>query len=487
MLNKPRSIPARLQLEQLLGRARAKIRRAYVRRTLSLAVEKAAYVLVVTGLVAIGLRLVDTSKLASVVIAVAGVIAAASIIVVKYVQASLLRHDFYQVAERLDLAVGDANAIATALDFTRNGDTSGFALRAIDNGLAAARAWEATDPIIDSHRFKQMRVLGLVFGGVALFVLSQWMPLWQVKTTSIADSRQVAVPGDVPTRPATIKTLALPANASAPLATSPASSSSTAGALPGTKRLDSNPDASPSATAGNGASPAFKPSKMTASSAQQSPPVDHATPQLAAHTQLASANQDPSADTAEASPSSPSGDNNSDSTGSSTANKQHDPPSQATETRDKAGSGSDSSPTDNQSPVTKKAGAPSAQESSSGKENKPSKKGAGAGSNSSQNGMNGNGKQPGGGNAPKKSRGVAPLMLGTREPDLFEGKKLPGVVEHTELPVPPQPTPDSPAAATITAARDGDESVVSPYAVPAEMRQLVSDYFHQFHSDDEQK
>jgi hypothetical protein len=78
-------------------------------------------------------------------------------------------------------------------------------------------------------------------------------------------------------------------------------------------------------------------------------------------------------------------------------------------------------------------------------------------------------------------------MLGTREPDLYEGKKLPGLDERTELPVPPQPTPDSPAAATITAARDGDESVVSPFAVPAEMRQLVSDYFHQFHSDDEQK
>ena len=95
----------------------------------------------------------------------------------------------------------------------------------------------------------------------------------------------------------------------------------------------------------------------------------------------------------------------------------------------------------------------------------------------------GNG-QSSGSNTPKKSRGVAPMMLGTPQPDLFQGKPLPGPDERTKREVPPQAMPGDVAPATPVAPRQGDEPPVPVYRVPPEMRRLVGGYFEKYHQSD---
>ncbi len=94
----------------------------------------------------------------------------------------------------------------------------------------------------------------------------------------------------------------------------------------------------------------------------------------------------------------------------------------------------------------------------------------------------GNG-QSGGQNAPKKSRGVAPLLLGTPSPDLFQGRPLSGPDERTRLQVTPRPAAGEPAAADPVAPRRDDEPAVPAFRVPAESRHVVDDYFERFHQD----
>ncbi len=95
----------------------------------------------------------------------------------------------------------------------------------------------------------------------------------------------------------------------------------------------------------------------------------------------------------------------------------------------------------------------------------------------------GNG-QSGGENAPKKSRGVAPLLLGTPAPDLFEGRPLPGPDERTRLQVTPRPAAGEPAAAAPAAPRRDDEPAVPAFRVPGRVAaRMVDDYFERFHQE----
>lgn len=85
--------------------------------------------------------------------------------------------------------------------------------------------------------------------------------------------------------------------------------------------------------------------------------------------------------------------------------------------------------------------------------------------------------------APKKSRGVAPLMLGVRQPDLFQGRRLPGPDERTKLLLPSERDPGPPAPAAEAAARTTDERPADRYAVPGDLRGAVGTYFQKFHAD----
>ena len=122
--------------------------------------------------------------------------------------------------------------------------------------------------------------------------------------------------------------------------------------------------------------------------------------------------------------------------------------------------------------------------SSSGESGSPPPKGSSGssltGSNSTEAG--GDGKS-GGQNPPKKSRGVTPMMLGTNEPDLFEGKQLPGPDKRTTSQLPPPKDPGQLAINAAAASRTSDEQPVDRYSVPAEMRGIAGRYFQSFHED----
>ena len=114
---------------------------------------------------------------------------------------------------------------------------------------------------------------------------------------------------------------------------------------------------------------------------------------------------------------------------------------------------------------------------------KPSPDSSGSSSTpASSNNANGDGKTTGQ-SQPKKSRGVAPLLLGTRQPDLFQGRPLPGPDERTKLLLPPTRNPGQPAARADAPPRSGDERPVHAYQVPADLRDVAGQYFQQFHAD----
>lgn len=98
--------------------------------------------------------------------------------------------------------------------------------------------------------------------------------------------------------------------------------------------------------------------------------------------------------------------------------------------------------------------------------------------------------QSGGNDAPKKSRGVAPLLLETRMPDLFQGRPLAGPQQRSFSSIKPEPAAPIPAAPITTAqtnttARDGDEQPVPRYEVPPDLRQQVGDYFRLYEQNAE--
>jgi hypothetical protein len=87
--------------------------------------------------------------------------------------------------------------------------------------------------------------------------------------------------------------------------------------------------------------------------------------------------------------------------------------------------------------------------------------------------------------APKKSRGVAPLLLETRLADLFQGRPLSGPEQRSLFSVKPEAGEDAGATRSDMEARGGDEQAVSRYEVPADLRQQVGDYFKHYEQDAE--
>jgi hypothetical protein len=128
-----------------------------------------------------------------------------------------------------------------------------------------------------------------------------------------------------------------------------------------------------------------------------------------------------------------------------------------------------------------KNGAAAAQQNGDSKATKKSSQ-SGAGSES-QVSTSGTGKgRSGGQNPPKKSRGVAPLLLGVTQQDVLQGPVSSGPDEVKVRSMKPQPGPQSPASAAMTATRTCPELQVTPYVVEGESRDLVNNYFAQLHS-----
>lgn len=58
------------------------------------------------------------------------------------------RASWNEIAERLDLAVGDQNATATALDLLRNHEIGEMASLAVENGIVAAKEFGSERPTL---------------------------------------------------------------------------------------------------------------------------------------------------------------------------------------------------------------------------------------------------------------------------------------------------------------------------------------------------
>ena len=84
---------------------------------------------------------------------------------------------------------------------------------------------------------------------------------------------------------------------------------------------------------------------------------------------------------------------------------------------------------------------------------------------------------------PKKSRGVPPLMLGTRLPDTLTGRPLIGPSERMAAPGDPSSNPETPAGAGSIADRAVSEPVVDTYRVPAALQDVAFDYFQRLHAE----
>ena len=86
----------------------------------------------------------------------------------------------------------------------------------------------------------------------------------------------------------------------------------------------------------------------------------------------------------------------------------------------------------------------------------------------------------------KKSRGVAPMMLGEKLPDSLKAQEMSGPDQRQVTDASPQSQPGTLSPTRSSPARGIDEPVTSEYQVPAPLRGLVDDYFQQLHSDTDQ-
>jgi hypothetical protein len=483
-------------VQQGLARAAAKIHAAQLRAAASRGLARAAWVIAGTaGGVAVVVAVERFTSAASVMtlriiiawFAAAGLLAWALVVVAAIGVARRRKLNLSHVAERLDLAAVDHNAIATALELALSGERSPFAEKAIAVGIEALRLAGDTQPIDLPEPVADRRGWAAAAIGSATMALAFLVPSHRLNQFVARDSRNAmsaalvseSLPGDAQHTPQVIppRTPMIvpgsagpvsPSQASAAASNSHAAQSSLGQASESTGSSSDN-SALTAAAASNAppSDPATHPPTpaQPAQAPQPAGPMDNAQGQ---RMQLSAARR--AAAEEALSKASPRG--GSDGQTDQGADLSRDPQ------RGSSGSGSpshaklskDSTKSDPNASGTAADAAPNAT-------GHPS-----SGSLSTGLEVGGHG-QSGGQNPPKKSRGVAPLLLGTPEPDLFEGPQLAGPDERTRLQIAPQPLPADPAPAAAVAARRDNEPPVPAYRVPAESRHMVDDYFERFHED----
>ncbi len=410
--------------------------------------------------------------------AVIGLVLALGVIV----RAAMVVPAGWDVAERLDLSLKSRNAIATALDLLASGDHSAFGLLAIEEGLHAVN--QTADPVPPARKAIQRRPILLAASGIALLLLCRLIP------------RNVASPGIglAPTRtqPADPRRVELadasalttdtagfppppPRPAPLPIAASKGESFSdtdiantTAGSMPAAGNVGNTAQARASGS-----------SAASAVASAQGGAQGGAPPRLTTPSQPAGFNSEKkSPDDASKAPDPASANaaagGSAASTPSANASSPTAAPAQSAAARasgDTARSGDAKDSEDSNS------------SGRSGKSGRPGHSSSGAPDGGASGPTNG---QSGGQDAPKKSRGVAPLMLGTPVPDLLHGPTLPGPERRTTSKAPPQASPDTPAADTALQSRTNDEAPVDAFPVPADRRASVNRYFQKFHQDADQ-
>jgi hypothetical protein len=387
------------------------------------------------------------------------------------------RADWREVAERLDLAASDHNAIATALDLLQYPQSTGLAALAITDGIKAAMVSHSLRPMIEKPSIRMRRSLWLLTGGLLALVAALFLPnrvTTQKHTltppnssTAIASSRSgLDIPGFASLKPTDTITVS---NQTIRQAITPAGKvAAPSDRLPGeSARVGANTNAS-SATGGNSAATSGLAGGPSPPAAPHTSPVgDTAAAQTGAGRVSAATLGTASSDTASAQQLVGGGADGESALSDSQ-------PAHSTRQNGASGGAGSKLPPDK----SKSGGAGSDSAIGTPKQSKH----AGAGSEQGNQGPGGNG-QSGGQSPPKKSRSVAPLMLGFRQPDLLQGRQMAGPDERVTLQVPPQPDPQSPDAAIDAPSREVSESPVDVYAVPPVSRSAVTRYFQQFHQD----
>ena len=386
------------------------------------------------------------------------------------------RSSIDEVAERLDLAARSHNAVATAMDLLRSSDLSAWDQRAITNGLTAVKSINSLTPTLPSVRQFRRRVLILPACSGVLLVGALLVPFNLARYPGANIS-----PADASLLPQNHSSVITPPSPKVgePARTDSEDARSTGvGAKAGAhSRVGASNDASASAGSISSGDPAGSVGHTAGLGSDQpqqerqpaagSPKAGQQSPAQSDSNALQTASFGSASPDAAQSNSPPAG-----GSGGSTA--------QSKQGGEKGGSGSGQGGSPSNSPSDKSqsgSGAGSGAGGKSSKDGQGSGKGMGSGDGTGKNG------QSSGPSPVKKARGVAPLMLGSREPDLLQGRELPGPDERTQLQMPSQPGPESPSPDAAIPPRETAEPAVEDYQVAPAARATVQRYFDQYHQD----
>ncbi|MGC4031946.1 MAG: hypothetical protein QM754_09480 [Tepidisphaeraceae bacterium] len=484
------------QFEAGLALAARRLTAARRRRATAAAIRSAARIALGTGVVALAasawVRLTGSAVLWPAISAVAIGFSAITFAAIASLQ-KVVRPTNDEVAERLDLSIGRHNVIATALDFSRSTHPLPFQAAAIELGLAALRQHASTEPVVEKNRLLHTRTGAAASAGVAMCLLALLLPgIPSLPATlathhdslamkSVADSSTLAIEKPRPD-PARLPETAKPAS---PAKSSPnkKADANTNAALPGTSaRPSASAAASPSDAGQSAASSDLTAAPQTkkpdaasrSAAAPQSPaPQNAAAPRSNPGQQKASLGQSDSDSQSNGKAAAASGSKAESSSGEKSGDKSSD-------SQNSGNPDSDSSPP----PPGDQGGQPQGGNQSSDNPNAPDAPGSGNGRSSQSSESGGGNGQSSGQSPPKKARGVAPLLLGSRQADLLQGKQLPGPDERTRIQLPPLRQPGDPAAAASINAPQQPEPPTGVYRVPANQRAAVDAYFRQFHKDE---
>ena len=382
------------------------------------------------------------------------------------------------VAERLDFSTDQDNRIATAIDLLRTHTTSAFAIAAIEQGRVSAKNVAHRSPATvqlnhASFRSWQTLLLSLLLLGIVLLV-----PLPQRKVFSFQPDRaivtqtsRIAVSTASPVERSDFATALSTTDRATPRLLGAAHSVLDApigragdaarmamsvpggtGASAGVMRLSDTAAASDAGNArgSDGESPGHGDAhdKHAADGASGAPT---AAPSLAA-----SAGQ---------------------GSGSATEKPGESPSSGAASGQ----SGSSAAPTPASGAHSSSGGSSQGGQSQSSKNGSPQGQGRSVNSTgqSGQSGRSHSNTQ----SAPKKSRGVAPMLLETKVPDLLQGPSRPGPDRKTQTQMTPIPMPGNALADEPAATGTAPEQVHVGFQVPGEMQGTVENYFQQLHAE----
>ncbi len=356
-----------------------------------------------------------------------------------------------EVAERLDLAVRDHNAIATAIDLINtNAATPPITQLAIDDGITAARTFGSSMLFVPQPSLPFRRNLTWVGVACGALALAWLMPDMSSRVApGLALKPPIAtfaiIPADQDGRPR----LHVASEEREQISNCPAKSFEKSSAI-GTN------GSRQTTTKVNDVSSMAVSSSLTRS--------------------IGIAGK--AAKSSSAPPGSPSGDAvDSEMTPSDAAEGESDSslsPTSAEQSQN-ARNGSDG-----KTPSNEPKSSPNDGQHDSGSK-RTGQPGLSRGSGSESNDATGGNGQGGGQNSPKKSRGVAPLLLGTRQPDLIPARVLEGPDERTKVDSPQRSNPELPADARTVPSRQGAEPIVDIYRIPAADQRTVQEYLETYH------